>query len=276
MTTVRIECDGCGQQFDVAVKAAGKRRKCRNCGGALVPVDSGEAGWEEEGASYSLADQSNGAAPPVTSVQTRRRKKKKKPTRQEKPKSLFEQHFTLANGLRCVLVALFLHLLVGSTGLGGPVGGPILIGISIIVSFVGQAMFLKAPDESETRTLLLAVLGLQIASLVLRVTGFFWEPASLGLLLTSIAAFCLFVLMLRKLSEFYELEIAEMHANWILFYGGGVWCLLFLPMTIASRLGFGSWALMIGSWVITAAISLLCVSHYIDLLGELKKHVADE
>jgi hypothetical protein len=281
-----IKCSDCGREYRVRSEVAGKRRKCKDCGGIVaVPDDTPDDSYDgyDESGSGSSSDEEYEPYPrprkrrqsPKDSSDRGRGNSRKKAKRKRQE----SKHQTVATGLRCVLVSLLIQIAAFLIGLL-PVSIPYLsFGLSqaaSVLALVGQVMCLAVPEESGTRPLFIGVVALQVLGIGVRF-GIFAIPL-LGLfwLLSSSASFFLFVYALKRLSEFVESPKAEADAEWILQWGVGLLVLREVPSRVAIQLGPGVAGIMV--WVIvlaTLVIGVLILLRYIDLLGNLKDDLSD-
>jgi hypothetical protein len=261
--SIKVSCT-CGKNISAKDEFAGRQVKCPACKKPLrIPKPKvEEESYDDE---WDLDD-----------YQPARRSKRRKSKSSKKQSAPAGSRFSVANGLRCVLVALLLSMAAGIAGLL-PIDFRIASGlllVATVLAFIGQAMCLSAPSESGTRLLIYGVIGLNVASLTIRIASFVYPLFVIGSWLTSVAAFFLFVFALKRLAEFVESPQAQEHAEWILHWPGGLLVAWMFASELVQQLGDGlagplSWVMILAS----AVVVVLMISHYIDLLGCLKERL---
>ncbi len=274
--TIAIECDDCGNNHKVRDEAVGKRFKCKNCG---TPIRVLKQQIEFDDSFFDGLDEMEAEAPPydheeVLLPAVRRKKKTKTKSRDQAKKKRRPSKSSVANGLRCVLAGLLLHLAAALSGFipyGLLVALPLTL-VATVLAIIGQVMCLKVPAKSNTRILIYGVLVLQCLAFGLRLSSLAVPLLILVSSLASIVSFFLFVYALKRLSEFIGSAEGEMHAEWILNWGAGLVALSFAPGRMSRVLGVGvtgPLTLIVG--IAVFVISIMILGRYIDLLGCLKE-----
>lgn len=275
------------------VTKARRRRECKECGGTVTAPesDTSEDSYEYESAFDNIRydDEDAGSASedsdhddagdyqPYQPARRRTRWKSKSSNKRRKKQSAPAGNwFSVANGLRCVLVALLLSyaaLIAEFLSIDFRILTAVR-SVATILAIVGQVMCLAAPSESGTRLLIYGVIGLQAASFTMQIASFVSLVFVTYSGLTAVAAFFLFVFALKRLAEFFESPQAEEHAEWILYWPGGLLAAWFFSGKLVYWLGGGLAVPML--WVMSLAsvvVVVLMTSHYIDLLGCLKERL---
>jgi len=279
--TITIKCGECGKGYKVSDEVSGKRFKCKNCGQPIhVPkkqFDSDDSFLDclDEMEAEAPASDAGEALPPAVRRKTKSRSKSRKKGKKKRSQAK-RSKITVANGLRCVLVGILLHVVAFLLGLI-PLGVSVALVVlpitlaGTILAIIGQAMCLTAPAESETRYLIYGVLGLSSLGFCLRLAVLAVPLLGFLSLLTSVASLFLFVYALKRLAEFIGSANGEMHAEWILYWGGGLFTVRYFLSGLYGRLGEA----MLGPLsaillIVTFVIGALILGRYIDLLGCLK------
>ncbi|MBL4884985.1 MAG: hypothetical protein JKY95_10685 [Planctomycetaceae bacterium] len=267
---ISIECDDCGKNYKVRDEAVGQRFKCKNCGTPIrVPEqqdefdDSFHDGLAEMEAEASAFDNAE-----MLPQAVRREKKAKSKSPNQAKKKRRPSKNSVANGLRCVLAGLLLHFVAVLSGFV-PYGLLIALPLTLlapILAIIGQAMCLKAPEESKTRILIYGVLGLQCLAYGLSLASFLPIVSLLAL----VASYFLFIYALKRLSEFIGSAEGEMHAEWILYSGARLAALIFGSLVLGALLGPLFGLLFFIVTIATVVISFMILLRYVDLLGCLK------
>jgi hypothetical protein len=285
-----VQCVDCRKKYRVPVTKARRRRQCKECGGTVTAPesDTSEDPYEYESAfdNISYDDEDAGSASGdidhddagdyQPARRRKRRKSKSSKKRRKKQSGPAGSRFSVANGLRCVLVALLLSIaawIAGFLPIDFRIASALLL-VATVLAMVGQAMCLSAPSESGTRLLICCVIGLQVASLTMRIASFVSALFVIGSWLTSVAAFFLFVFALKRLAEFFESPQAVEHAEWILYWPGGLFVAWLFTGKLVHQLGEGLAGPMSLVMILAfAVVVVLMISHYIDLLGCLKERL---
>ena len=282
---IALNCAGCGRAYKLREAAAGRSFRCRGCG-KVFEVPKGPAESDENVLDgLNEPDLGEGEADPEPVSTPRRRPRTK--TKSRRMPAVRRSPLTVANGLRCVLFGILLHLgsFVSALVPHGVLFALVLNLGATMMSLVGQILCLNAPRESGTRLLFCGVIGVQTCALGLRIASLVVPLSPRDLLLTllflglfylsvmaSAAAFFLFVFALKRLAAFAGSAVGEMHAEWILRWG----CVMFfLPQLVGSILALPELAVAL-RWIVPAVqlvLGVLILMRFIDLVGCLKNEL---
>ncbi len=291
--SVAINCAGCGRGYKLRETMVGQSFRCKGCG-KVVDVPGRPPG-SEDGFLEGLDERDSSAGtpgdPPGESVSEPRRRprtRKKTQARKGQRQAATWNPLTVANGLRCVLFGILLHLasFVSALVPHGLVFSLLLNMAATMVALAGQTLCLNAPRESRTLLLFGGVIGIQVCALGLRVaslvvplspTDIVLQLLWIGLVYLSIiasaAAFFLFVFALKRLAAYAGSAVGEMHADWILHWGAAA---LFLPQILGRLLPVPTLEGPL-AWIVPTVqlgLGVMILMRFIDLVGCLKDELA--